>query len=138
MVSDRMSYFFDSGIRFTCQQCGKCCTGEPGTVRVDFQEMVKIADFLGISIHSLKLRFLLPYNDGLTVKEAPNGSCLFFDQGCRIYPVRPQQCRSFPFWLKYMRSTYAWKQAAMACPGIGQGRLYTREEILDILEWSPL
>jgi Fe-S-cluster containining protein len=137
-ISDRMTYFFDAGLHFSCRQCGQCCTGDPGTIYVSSREIERIAVFLGLTVPDFTRHALLPFKDSFTLKERTDGACLFFHNGCSIYPVRPAQCRSFPFWLKHMRSTYAWKQAARACPGIGQGRLYTREEILDILAWSPL
>ncbi|MFO7875947.1 MAG: YkgJ family cysteine cluster protein [Desulfovermiculus sp.] len=137
-ASDHMRYFFDSGLRFSCQQCGQCCTGESGTIYVSSFEIKKIASFWDVSVTVFIQQALLPYKESYIIKERPGGACLFYQDGCTIYPVRPTQCRSFPFWTQSMRSTYAWKQAARACPGIGQGRLYSREEILDILEWSPL
>lgn len=137
-ISNQMAYFFDSGLRFSCLQCGHCCTGEPGTIYVSSQEIERISFFLDVSIHTLIRQTLLPYRDSYTIKERRNGACLFYEQGCTIYSVRPSQCRSFPFWRTILRSPYAWKQTAKACPGIGQGRLYARKEILDILESSPL
>jgi len=137
-ISDRIAYFFDSGLRFSCQQCGQCCTGEPGTIYLSGKDTQNIADFLHISIQDLIRQALYPLKDCFSIREDRNGACLFYDQGCSIYPVRPAQCRSFPFWVQALRSSYAWKQTARSCPGIGRGRLYTREDILDILEWSPL
>ena len=137
-VSDRMAYFFDAGLRFSCQQCGKCCTGEPGTIYVSALDIDNIAAFLGLSVRILVQRSLRPYRDSYTIQELQDGSCLFYEKGCTIYPVRPGQCRSFPFWRKNLRSAYAWKQASKACPGIGSGQVHSRQEILDILEFSPL
>lgn len=137
-ASDHMRYFFESGLRFSCQQCGQCCTGEPGTIYVSSWEIENIALFWGVSVAVCIKQALLPYKDSYTIKERPNGACLFYQNGCTIYPVRPNQCRSFPFWIQTMRSAYAWKQTAKVCPGIGHGRLYTREEILAVLESSFL
>ncbi|WP_161635204.1 YkgJ family cysteine cluster protein [Desulfovermiculus halophilus] len=137
-VSDRMTYFFDSGVRFTCRQCGQCCTGDSGTVYVSGPEIKAIAEFLHCSVQELCARALYPFKDSYSIQEDSDGSCLFYRGGCSIYPVRPAQCRSYPFWTKAMRSAYAWKQTARECPGIGCGRLYSRDEILDVLEWSPV
>ena len=33
--------------------------------------------------------------------EFPNGDCVFFhgeSRTCQVYPVRPRQCRTWPFW----------------------------------------
>ncbi len=47
---DQRSYFFDAGIRFECRRCGACCTGDPGVVRVNEQEIAEIAAYL-VPIH---------------------------------------------------------------------------------------
>lgn len=134
-ISDGCSYFFDRGLRFACLQCGRCCRGEPGTVYVSPEEIRAIADYLGLSRQELTSRMLYPFRDSYSIAEDEQGNCLMYDQGCRIYPVRPRQCRSYPFWLANLRSRYAWKQKTAQCPGIGTGPLYTREQILAALEF---
>jgi Fe-S-cluster containining protein len=56
---------------------------------------------------------------------------------CAIYSVRPAQCRSWPFWPENLSSPEAWNRAALRCPGINRGRLYTCEEIERIRENRP-
>jgi uncharacterized protein len=126
-------YFFDRGLRFACIRCGRCCTGEPGTVYVAAGEIGPIAAYLDLPPAKLVADQLYPFRDSFSLRETAAGDCVFFDGGCRIYPVRPRQCRSYPFWLSNLRSRYNWHQAAAQCPGIGQGPLYTREEILAIV-----
>lgn len=74
----------------------------------------------------------------LALKEKPNGDCIFHDGGCSIYPVRPAQCRTFPFWLKNLRNEQAWQDTAAGCPGIGQGELHDRERVLTQIGQSPI
>jgi uncharacterized protein len=124
------SYFFDKGIRFSCRQCGGCCTGEPGIVYADKDELTLIAQYLEMPREILEERFTNPFLDGFTIKEVEDGRCIFYENGCVIYPFRPLQCRTFPFWFQNMRSMKAWKEACKRCPGISEGRLYTKEEIL--------
>lgn len=126
-------YFFDRGLRFACIRCGRCCTGEPGTVYVAADEIGPIAAHLNSPPADLIADMLYPFRDSFSFRETATGDCVLFDGGCRIYPVRPRQCRSYPFWLSNLRSLYKWKQAAAQCPGIGQGPLYTREKILAIV-----
>ena len=127
--SDR-EYFFDDGLCFECQGCGDCCTGDPGTVYVAPGEIERIAAHLGISVDGMRHRYCYPFRDSCSLKEAPDGRCCFYDNGCTIYPVRPRQCRSFPFWFDIMRSEKRWLRTARQCPGIGKGRRYSRQEIL--------
>ncbi len=51
---------------------------------------------------------------------------------CAIYPVRPSQCRSWPFWPENILSPEDWQNTAVKCPGINTGKLYTFEEIESI------
>lgn len=133
---EQRSYFFDRGIRFACRCCGACCNGAPGVVRVNEQEISAIAAYSGISVSRVVGDFLYPWEDGYAVREDHDGRCLFFEDGCRIYPVRPIQCRTFPFWFSNMRSEARWETIRNECPGIGSGHLYTKNEILNILKSS--
>ena len=129
-------YFFDDGIRFGCVQCGCCCTGEPGIVKVSWGELDLIAHTLGVTAKQLLDKGVVePYQAAYRLHEDPqNGNCVFFENnGCRIYNARPRQCRTWPFWFHNMRNEENWEAVAACCPGIGQGRLYTREEILALL-----
>ena len=131
---DQRPYFFDDGIRFACRRCGACCTGAPGVVRVDEPEIAGIAAYLGISAAQVVDDCLYPWENGHSIKENRDGSCLFFEDRCRIYPVRPRQCRTFPFWFANLRSEARWNAIRNECPGIGTGRLYTKVDILDSLQ----
>ena len=131
---DQRPYFFDDGICFECQQCGACCTGAPGVVRVRDHEIAAIATFLDTSIQETIDTLLFPWEDGHSVREDADGRCLFYEDGCRIYPVRPRQCRTFPFWVSILRSEARWNSVRRQCPGIGKGRRYAKGEILAFLE----
>jgi uncharacterized protein len=125
-------YFFDEGLFFECRRCGTCCTGAPGTVYVGLREVSPMARHLGLQVSELILQYLYPFKDSFSIREDDRGNCLFFDQGCRIYPVRPYQCRSFPFWFSNLRSEALWRHTRLHCPGIGQGRWFSRTQIMAI------
>ena len=129
-------YFFDKGIRFACRQCGECCTGEPGIVYADKEEIFSMASYLEIPVEVFEERFTKPFLDGVTIREVDDGRCIFYENGCVVYPVRPLQCRTFPFWFQNMRSMKAWKETCKRCAGIGEGLLYTKEEILQTIAES--
>lgn len=126
------AYFFDRGLRFGCQQCGACCTGAPGTIYVSPDEIVSIAAHLQIRPRDLMDQFLYPYQDSHSIREDERGHCRFYLDGCAIYPARPFQCRSFPFWFCNLRSEARWNKIQRQCPGIGRGRHFTKEQILTI------
>ena len=71
----------------------------------------------------------------ISLKEHDDGDCEFLtEDGCSVYPVRPAQCRTFPFWPDNLRSRLSWEEVADRCPGVGRGTLYTRDEIDDIVD----
>ena len=48
----------------------------------------------------------------------------------RSYPVRPLQCRTWPFWDTNLASQSAWDRAARRCHGMNHGRrTFSREEM---------
>lgn len=130
------SYFFDHGIRFECQRCGVCCNGDPGVVYVDDREITEIAGFVDIPREVFVERCLYLLKTSCAIKETNDGRCIFYENGCAIYPVRPLQCRTFPFWFQNMRSRYAFKAGTAFCPGIGKGPLHSKEAILECISMS--
>ena len=129
---EQRSYFFDQGLRFTCLKCGACCVGEPGTIYVTQSEIETISASLQQPVEAFTAQYLYPYKDSYSIKEDKEGRCLFFDDGCTIYDIRPLQCRTFPCWFSSLRSERLWRDIQSQCPGIGRGRLYSREELLEL------
>lgn len=140
---------YTQGLRFTCTRCGKCCTGFPGVVYLSESDIKNISQFLSSEntnrgILSQRL-FIKKYTivvsvlgeKRLSLIEKPNYDCIFWDKSCTIYPVRPYQCRAFPFWKKHLVSWREWNKLMLLCPGIGKGRLYPRHEIERISESAP-
>ncbi|MCS7236997.1 MAG: YkgJ family cysteine cluster protein [Thermoguttaceae bacterium] len=134
-VSSRSSPWYAEGLRFECQACGNCCTGPPGYVWVNTRELSEIASFLGISLPELVMHFTRSVDGRISLIELAGGDCVFLDPTsrlCRIYPVRPRQCRTWPFWTSNLASRASWAEAAARCPGCNRGRLYTFTEIEEI------
>ena len=92
-----------------CEECGgHCCTGESGYIWAKYSEIEKMAEFINLSVKDFATIYLrkVKHRYSLTEKEiAPkNFACIFFDESkkrCSIYPVRPLQCRTFPFWEQF-------------------------------------
>lgn len=124
--------WYKDGLRFTCTQCGNCCTGAPGVVWVNDEEVAAIAEYLGKSIGETKIDHTRLVGRRTSLREFDNGDCTFFDgktRRCTIYLVRPQQCRTWPFWNSNITRPESWKGVQQTCPGAGQGQLYTLEQI---------
>jgi hypothetical protein len=86
---------------FVCKKCGACCRIPNGIVRVSDAEIARIAAFLGMAEAEFIERGteLAPDRRGLVLKSRPGGACewLTEDNLCRINPVKPDKCRTFPF-----------------------------------------
>ncbi len=129
-MSERNPWYSD-GLSFTCTRCGKCCTGEPGYVWVTDEEIAAIATFLGEPVEQVRGLYTRKAKFSRTLREKADGDCVFYerDKGCTIYPVRPPQCRTWPFWESNVKTPEAWQATEAICPGSGQGELIPAEEI---------
>ncbi len=121
--------WYREGLSFSCTRCGDCCTGAPGYVWVEQEEIEELAKFLGLSPGKFGERYLRKVGRRYSLLEKPGGDCIFFDKGCTVYPARPVQCRTFPFWRSHLKSQRAWDEIAGECPGIGQGKFYAASDI---------
>ncbi len=129
----RSDPWYGEGLRFSCRQCGACCTGEPGYVFLQRGEACAIASSLGMKERDFRRLFTRKAGGRTSLKEKSDGRCVFYEEGCRIYGVRPLQCRTFPFWLWNLARRENWDTMARECPGIGRGRFYTFEEIEELV-----
>jgi Fe-S-cluster containining protein len=123
--------WFTEGLRFGCTQCGDCCTGEPGFVWVNDEEIQAIAVHIQEPLEQVIGLYTRKEGSRRTLKERVNGECVFFshDIGCTIYSIRPRQCRTWPFWESNVRTPDDWERTAEGCPGCYQGDLISEEEI---------
>ena len=100
---------------FVCQCCGACCRIADGICRVDAEEIARIAAFLGMSEADFIAREteLAPDRKSLMLRNTPDGACVWLDDQsrCRIHPVKPDKCRTFP-----MEWTNA--NSAEVCPAL--------------------
>lgn len=137
-VTERMPWYV-AGLCFKCQGCGACCSGPAeGYIWVTRPEVELIADCLEISVSRLRRQYLKRVGLRTTIIEHEyTKDCVFLrkiddQRQCIIYPVRPSQCRTWPFWADNLKNASNWNKAARKCPGINRGRLYTREQIEQI------
>jgi Fe-S-cluster containining protein len=123
--------WYKDGLRFTCTRCGHCCTGEPGYVWVNEEEIRALAEYRGEPVAEVHGLYTRAAGKRRTLREKENGDCVFYDRdaGCTVYPVRPRQCRTWPFWESNVITPKAWQRTCGVCPGSGQGELIPAEEI---------
>ena len=132
--SASMREWYRDGLCFRCCQCGNCCTGAPGYVWVTKEEIRRIAEFLGRTDGRLDKKHVRRVRLRYSLTEKQNGDCVFLSRtggkiDCAIYPVRPLQCRTWPFWRENLVSLDAWNRAHVKCPGMNTGRRFSVEEI---------
>lgn len=124
--------WYRDGLRFECTQCGDCCTGAPGYVWVNKEEIAALAQRLAMTVPEFEAKYVRSVGVRKSLVEYENGDCVFFDgqsRGCTVYEDRPRQCRTWPFWDSNVRSEATWKATCESCPGSGRGKLYSIDEI---------
>ena len=112
--------WYNEGLGFNCTGCGGCCTGFPGFVWVNDQEIKAFASHFKISPQRFSDQYLRKVDDRFSLRESPvNYDCVFLDgKRCTVYNLRPSQCRTFPFWPQNIASPEAWAETARHCEGI--------------------
>lgn len=111
--------WFSEGLLFTCTGCGDCCTGA-GRVWLTEEEIVRLANHLGLSPHQLVTDMVERVEGRWALREDPqSGACTFLRaRRCEVYEARPRQCRTFPWWPSTLSSPEAWREAERTCEGI--------------------
>jgi len=124
--------WYKDGLRFECTQCGDCCTGAPGYVWVNREEIEALAAHQQLDPDEFERKYVRKVGVRKSLVEFSNGDCVFFDseaRNCTVYSARPRQCRTWPFWQSNLKSPETWAETCQVCRGSGQGRLYQLEEI---------
>ena len=124
--------WYHQGLRFECSQCGDCCTGAPGFVWVNQEEIAALAAAIHLEVDEFERKYVRKVGARRSLVEFPNGDCVFFDgqaRKCTVYDARPRQCKTWPFWDSNLATPADWKHTCQVCPGSGQGKLYSLEDI---------
>ncbi len=133
--------WYARGLRFSCTQCGNCCTGPPGTVWFSDEEAASMAAALGIETAEFYKTYAHKVDGrwSLTEHQTADGyDCVFLDRTsapgralCSVYSARPAQCRTWPFWPENLTSKKVWDQVKRRtpCPGMDQGKMVPLEQI---------
>ena len=124
--------WWSEGLPFKCTQCGDCCRIE-GYVWVTSEDIERLASFLKMSATAFEGKYVRQVGRKRSLIEKPNSECIFWEDGCSVYPVRPPQCKTFPFWHDNLSSLASWQQVVEECPGSGTGVIYSADEIKDLL-----
>ncbi len=133
--------WYKGGLAFGCQGCGNCCSGPAeGYVWVNDQEIDAAARHLKMTVNRFKQLYCRRVGTKYSFIEKPkNKDCIFLiphgsGKGCAIYPARPLQCRTWPYWKENLRSKSTWDAAAEHCPGMNQGERSNKKRIETIMK----
>ena len=129
--------WYKDGLHFQCQRCGNCCRGEPGYVWTSHEEIKNISLHLGLQVEEFARRHLKRIGRRFSLRELAGGDCVMYKAcgepggsgGCLIYPVRPRQCSTFPFWPCNLESYKSWTDLKKFCKGVDRGPLFTLSAI---------
>jgi Fe-S-cluster containining protein len=125
-------YYERAPLRFQCTGCGHCCTGDASRyVEAGPQEQERIRTYLHVGRAWFRRHYLTRVDantDGLRIR---HGRCVFLDDNkrCRIYSVRPNQCRTYPWWPEVIASKKQWRDEARRCEGIDCGEVVPMDTI---------
>jgi Fe-S-cluster containining protein len=130
--TERSPRWYAAGLRFACTACGNCCRhhGEYAYVYVKDHEAAAIAAHLELDLATFLERYC-QREDGWLSLRMDDPACPFLtsEGRCGVYPVRPVQCRTWPFWEQTLVEE-AWRTDVLkTCPGAGTGVLHSADEV---------
>lgn len=128
-----MYYYRRTRLRFECTGCGACCIGRAGhVVELSRTEAESIRAALGLSRAWFRRRYLVHDADGNTgIRLGADGRCPFLgaDLRCRVYAVRPTQCRTYPWWPELLERKSDWDDESRRCEGMNRGAVVPLAQI---------
>jgi hypothetical protein len=113
-------------------------------------EVARLAVFLNLTPKQVIEKYCRRINGRYSLKEVRRGDnydCVFLTEekgaaapgkiaytkrGCSIYPVRPLQCRTWPFWPENLRTQKNWDEKTKRCHGMNRGRKFSLDQISEI------
>jgi len=125
--------WYHKGLRFECQRSGRCCKthGEYAFIYLALADVEAISAFLKLTREEFLARHCAE-DEGYIILRIDAPECPFLDSehACGIYPVRPKQCATWPFWQENLEDQSRWEGPVReCCPGIGQGPRFAPEEM---------
>jgi len=70
-------HWFAAGLRFECTRCGDCCSGKPGYVWVNEQEIEALAKAQTLPVEEVLAMHTFKTARGRSIREKVNGDCIY-------------------------------------------------------------
>jgi len=124
--------WFHNGLRFECTNCGNCCRvhGDYAFVYLSEKDIDNISAYLGLGRKEFLDRHCKVLDGWVTLKfDQPACAFLTDDNRCGIYPVRPKQCATWPFFQENLVREVWEGPVKDCCPGVDKGELRSAEEV---------
>jgi Fe-S-cluster containining protein len=120
LVKTEEEPWFSKGLRFKCTGCGECCTGSPGYVFLSIDDLERLAQHFSLSPEEFTAKYTYRVDDKISLIDRPGSpDCIFLeDKKCSVYEARPVQCRTFPWWIHFLKDRASWEEAGKRCEGI--------------------
>jgi Fe-S-cluster containining protein len=99
---------------------------------VNKAEIAEMAAACDLDVEAFESDYIRKIGIRKSLKEFPNGDCVFLDpdtRGCTVYQARPRQCKTWPFWDSNLATEEDWERTCEECPGSGKGKLHQLEHI---------
>lgn len=75
--------WYRDGLQFECTQCGQCCSGAPGFVWVDPDEITHLARAMQMEKNEFEESFVRRVGERYSLIEYPDGDCIFLEPETR-------------------------------------------------------
>ncbi|MCG3135886.1 MAG: hypothetical protein HMLKMBBP_03662 [Planctomycetes bacterium] len=118
--------WYRDGLRFSCHRCGNCCVGQGSVVVVNDREVEALARSRGMTVAAFRAAHTRDSFGDTVLVDRADGSCEWLERGadgktsCRVHDAKPDQCRSYPFWPRVLRSPESWRAEGAKCRGIAE------------------
>ena len=127
--------WFAGGLRFACTGCGACCTGPAGAVYLSERDLKRLCAALDVSREAFVARYTRSMDGQLALADKTGSEeCVFLEgTACGVYAARPEQCRTYPFWLMNILTPEDWEATAAVCEGIdhAEAEVVSGEAVLE-------
>ncbi len=98
-----------------------------------------MAQHLDLTTQSFTQQYCVKEDGVYHLIDGKDGHCQFLkNKQCNVYEGRPTQCRTWPFWPEVMDAKTWTKEVASFCPGVGKGKLWSKDEIKEQLSLQEI